>query len=482
MKFKSILPLLVFLNISSALTQVFNLEVRVNQSGYGYDFNPMAPAEQAQRRQRLEQAREAERRRIQEEQERKMLEQMQYLQALAAQQGQAIAETERIKLENQQRIADAQRQQNLADKFYKFQSADSNNPRSIKNWSNLRNTREMQIATQDWLNHQPANLEYKNLRQKMINLSDFLVEVADQHYLNSDQADGDSVLEHAREILDTVVDFLPGASLVKDAISILQGKNPITGEQVSNLEKAFLAGGLFAPAVASGAVKSIQRAGGLLKKVMASSPLRAKIAKEFVKVIEEGDKFAKRILKEKHPNLGGASQEASDAVEAIRRGGATFRSAENLAGRAKDIKYYDPLERGQLSDLDIPNTERTVADTFRSGSYTGYVNSEPLELYRVSSSEKDFEGAYWSFTKPEGPGQAMVDSALDPSFNNNATNWVKIIVPPGNKIYEGIAAPIYKEGQLISNLLGGGSQVYLNRKEIKILESWIPKVGGYGKF
>ena len=137
---------------------------------------------------------------------------MQYLQALAlaAQQGQAIAETERIKLENEQRIADAQRQQNLADKFYKFQTEDPNNPRSIKNWSNMRNTREMQLSTQDWLNNQPANLEYKNLRQKMIDFSDFLVEVADQYYLNSDQANGDSVLEYARNILDTVVDFLPG--------------------------------------------------------------------------------------------------------------------------------------------------------------------------------------------------------------------------------------------------------------------------------
>ena len=51
----------------------------------------------------------------------------------------------------------------------------------------------------------------------------------------------------------------------------------------------------------------------------------------------------------------------------------------------------------------------------------------------------------------------MVDSGLDPQWGNKATRVVKIRVPPGQTIYEGVSAS--QKG-----LVGGGNQI------------WIPKV------
>lgn len=63
-------------------------------------------------------------------------------------------------------------------------------------------------------------------------------------------------------------------------------------------------------------------------------------------------------------------------------------------------------------------------------------------------------GQYWTRVKPSGPVQSIVDSGLNPSWGNRATDVVQIRVPAGETIFEGIAAP---QGGLV----GGGNQVYL---------------------
>jgi hypothetical protein len=99
-----------------------------------------------------------------------------------------------------------------------------------------------------------------------------------------------------------------------------------------------------------------------------------------------------------------------------------------------------------------------IAKTFRSGTYTERVISKPTALYRVYSDSARKLGPFWSRDPPKGPLQATIDAALDQNWGNTATNVMKIEIPAGTRIFEGVAAP--QRG-----LVGGGSQVYLEHVE-----------------
>lgn len=103
-----------------------------------------------------------------------------------------------------------------------------------------------------------------------------------------------------------------------------------------------------------------------------------------------------------------------------------------------------------------------VANTFRSATYNQVVLRDPATLYRVYGGKAGQVGSYWTRTPPAGPLQAKIDLALNPAWGNTATQVVKIKVPAGTKLYEGIAAP---QG----GLLGGGNQIYIPRVD----PSWI---------
>jgi hypothetical protein len=115
---------------------------------------------------------------------------------------------------------------------------------------------------------------------------------------------------------------------------------------------------------------------------------------------------------------------------------------ENAAGGVR----FGPLNRGPLPDK--------VADTFRSGSYTGTTISETTTLYRVHGGTAGELGQFWTRTPPAGPLQSQIDLALNPAWGNTATQVTTIRVPAGTTIFEGFAA-----GQ--GGLVGGGSQVVI---------------------
>ncbi len=121
---------------------------------------------------------------------------------------------------------------------------------------------------------------------------------------------------------------------------------------------------------------------------------------------------------------------------------------------SKSVKWNPIKGQGPLS--------QSIAETFRSGTYTETVTSETTTLFRVYGGKAGKIGKFWSKTAPKGPLQSTIDSALNSTWGNTANNIVKIRVPAGTTIYEGIAAP--QRG-----LVGGGSQVYLP----KIDPRWI---------
>jgi RHS repeat-associated protein len=95
-----------------------------------------------------------------------------------------------------------------------------------------------------------------------------------------------------------------------------------------------------------------------------------------------------------------------------------------------------------------------VAITFRGATYTETVTTEATIMYRAYGGNSAQIGRYWTRTPPAGPLQSTIDSALNPAWGNSAEKVVKIRVPSGTRVFEGISAP---QG----GLLGGGSQVYL---------------------
>lgn len=124
----------------------------------------------------------------------------------------------------------------------------------------------------------------------------------------------------------------------------------------------------------------------------------------------------------------------------------------------KVVGNFNPINKGSLPEA--------VANTFRSATYSQKVLEEDIILYRAYGGKARELGQYWTRTKPEGPLQTVIDSALDQNWGNTATQVAQIRVPKGTAIYEGFAA---SQGGLI----GGGNQVYIYLERID--PSWLIK-------
>ncbi len=124
----------------------------------------------------------------------------------------------------------------------------------------------------------------------------------------------------------------------------------------------------------------------------------------------------------------------------------------------KVVGYFNPINKGPLPDA--------VANSFRSATYSQKVLGEDIILYRAYGGKAKEIGQYWTRTKPEGPLQTVIDSALDQNWGNTATEVAKIRIPKGTTIYEGFAE---KQGGLV----GGGNQVYIYLERID--PAWLIK-------
>ena len=126
------------------------------------------------------------------------------------------------------------------------------------------------------------------------------------------------------------------------------------------------------------------------------------------------------------------------------------------SGNVTNVVRYGPMKPGPLS--------WEVGQTFRSHSYTAGTLSKSTILYRVWGGPAGKIGPYWTRVKPAGRLQSQLDSAL--AFGNTAEHVVKIRVPAGTTIYEGITAP---QNTALMRLLGGGNQVYIP----KVNPGWV---------
>ena len=140
------------------------------------------------------------------------------------------------------------------------------------------------------------------------------------------------------------------------------------------------------------------------------------------------------------------------------RPGHEFATAKNFTRIDTDgskLVRYGPINPGPLHYRDIE-----VVNTFRSSSYTARPLAQAKDLYRAyGGSAKKFR-AYWTDLPPAGPLQSRIDSALLPSFGNEADKVVHIRVPPGETVFEGFTAAQVEDPGV--NLLGGGRQIVID--------------------
>jgi hypothetical protein len=134
---------------------------------------------------------------------------------------------------------------------------------------------------------------------------------------------------------------------------------------------------------------------------------------------------------------------------------ATARDFTRTAPDGSTLVRHGPMNPGALHSLDIE-----LVNTFRSGSYTAHTLTRPKDLYRVYSVDERKFRPFWTDIPPSGPLQSKLDSALLPSFRNEATKVVHVRVPPGETIFEGFSAGQVEETGV--NLIGGGPQIVVN--------------------
>ncbi|VBB09670.1 Hypothetical protein LUCI_4968 [Lucifera butyrica] len=130
--------------------------------------------------------------------------------------------------------------------------------------------------------------------------------------------------------------------------------------------------------------------------------------------------------------------------------------AQETSVSERVVGIFGPLNKGPLPEA--------VANSFRSATYSQKVLEEDIILYRVYGGKANELGSYWTRTKPGGPLQSIIDSALDQKWGNTATEVVQIRVPKGTTIFEGFAA---SQGGLV----GGGNQVFIYLERVD--PSWL---------
>jgi len=130
----------------------------------------------------------------------------------------------------------------------------------------LRTTRDIVNSAS---NTDPKDI--KNTKNSMLDVAEININLADMSSVEGNQLEAKAHLEMALNITDTVLDFTPGISLVKDIVSLTTGFNPVTGEELSAMELSFIAVGLFVPSAVSATAKRFEKLTSSFSKLVARS-------------------------------------------------------------------------------------------------------------------------------------------------------------------------------------------------------------------
>jgi hypothetical protein len=249
--------------------------------------------------------------------------------------------------------------------------------------------------------------------------------------------------EIGKQMLDISLGFIPGVGWARDVFEAVSGKNLITGDELSTWERTFALAGAVTGGVVS-ALSTTHRIATISKLI----PKTTQAVKEF------------------------------EGVE---------RTAKNFLRETTIVNRYNPVNPGPLhamgfKDEGVMFGMKSIADTFRSATYTETLSSSRLSLYHLyDGSEHSKTGFFWTRVKPLGPTQGSIDFAITPinaSSKNTATHWVEIVIPANQKLYEGVVESAYNP-KLGFYFIGGSSQVYLSNVSVTQITSWIVSEGKF---
>ena len=317
-----------------------------------------------------------------------------------------------------------------------------------------------------------------------------LYDTANELDKSGSPASGDLVLEHAQFLMNAATFALRLFPVVDSVLSTIEAASGRTvdynsfGEpyfrETTTIERSFALAqvGLTAAGALLGGPAGVLAAGTLFDIGKAIGKREGKVlAKQAAE-----SAFAKGLGKAEQEVAESAAKEtAEQAAEQL------GKEAEKVLDSAKNISRQNPINPGVLHNkpirdiipLDsrgVPLPNSTIADTFRGGSYLTIETKNPVTLYRAYSDPSRKFGPYWSRMKPTGPRQAVMDSALDPTWGNRASEWIEVSLPSGSVMHEGAVASVSNIPAGVE-LIGGGNQIYLDG--VTILDSWITGRGSF---
>ena len=127
-------------------------------------------------------------------------------------------------------------------------------------------------------------------RDALLDYAELTIEVADGHYLDGEQGEGDHAVSTTLQLIDMALDFVPVASNVKDAVVVFTGVNPITGEQVSDTERAMTAGTMLVPGFLAGGAKALIKTVKHLDTIAALGRRGADAADDLAQSVRRADR------------------------------------------------------------------------------------------------------------------------------------------------------------------------------------------------
>ena len=270
------------------------------------------------------------------------------------------------------------------------------------------------------------------------------------------------ILDGLQLALD-VVGFVPGygeaADVINALISALRGNYLDAG--LSAFSALPLAG--WATTIGKNAMHiadALGLAGRYGDNVLNAAKIAGKYGDELLEAVDNVRKYGDELL----DGAGDVGRNASDVIDASESMGNYVDEAAVAVQRAAEGagETFSPINLGPLDE--------SIANTFRSGTYTKKLLTEDTTFYRVYGGGSGEVGLYMSRTPQSGGLQSQLDLALNPKWGNAATNVTKVTVPKGTIIYEGFAGP-----QTINDgagfLMGGGNQIYIP----EVNASWFGK-------
>jgi hypothetical protein len=124
---------------------------------------------------------------------------------------------------------------------------------------------------------------------QILDAAQLFADLSDEAFVRKARALGVQSVSVGMRLVDLAVNFTPGVALGRDSVIVLTGTNPVTGEKISDTERAMIAGTLLVPAFLEGAAHTLVDLGESLEGVARSAKAEAGAAGDLAAAIERSD-------------------------------------------------------------------------------------------------------------------------------------------------------------------------------------------------